>query len=122
MAGRKFKNVHTLEHRHVIIAGTFDAELNVATLNSGSGVAVSYNGVGDYTLTLTDQYPTLISAQVSLEVPTGIAAAVHGVHVGAVDMAAKTVEIRVWAATSDVLANITDADVHFVLHLSNSTL
>lgn len=122
MAGRKFKAVNSLENRMISVAGNFNTTSGIATLNEGNGVAVSYNAVGDYTLTLADQYPALLSAVVSLEVADNVATDVFGVDVGEVDMSAKTVNIRAWDTTNDNLANMVSGVCHFNLSLRNSTI
>jgi hypothetical protein len=94
----------------------------VASTITGRGVAsVVLASTGVYTITLQDVYPALLSATASLQLASAddkVAASI-----GAVDLTAKTIQVRLYDISSAALANVAAATgnrVNVTLVLKNS--
>lgn len=84
--------------RAVVIAGSFapnGAAAIAASSREGCGFTVARTSAGLYTVTLTDAFAALVSATASLQLTT---AADVVAQIGAVNLAAKTIQIRALAA------------------------
>ena len=105
-----------------IVAGTFKPNGTGAvdnTVNKGAGWTVARTAVGKFIVTLDSVYPGLLSAQVSLQ---HNGAGDKKVHWGAIDIAAKTLEIfSITTASAADLAAHAQNHVHFVLFLRNTS-
>lgn len=105
-----------------IVAGTFKPNGTGAidnTVNAGAGWTVARTAVGKFIVTLDSVYPGLLSAQVSLQ---HNGAGDKKVHWGAIDIAAKTLEIfSITTASAADLAAHAQNHVHFVLFLRNTS-
>jgi|TARA_R110000772_G_scaffold56813_1_gene129123 hypothetical protein len=105
-----------------IVAGTFKPNGTSAidnTVNKGAGWTVARTAVGKFIVTLDSVYPGLLSAQVSLQ---HNGAGDKKVHWGAIDIAAKTLEIfSITTASAADLAAHAQNHVHFVLFLRNTS-
>lgn len=117
MANRNFKSVQALDNETKIVSGNFAVASAVATKVAGLGWTVANTGTGEFTITLDDTYPVLISAQVTIEDSGGVnlAAQVDSYNV----TSAKTVVINTVVGATPTA---TDCTVHFVLILRNSTV
>jgi hypothetical protein len=106
-----------------IVAGTFKPNGTGAidnTVNSGAGWTVARTAVGKFIVTLDSVYPGLLSAQVSLQ---HNGAGDKKVHWGAIDIAAKTLEIfSIATASAADLAAHAQNHVHFTLILRNTDM
>ena len=105
-----------------IVAGTFKPNGTSAidnTVNKGAGWTVARTAVGKFIVTLDSVYPGLLSAQVSLQ---HNGAGDKKVHWGAIDIAAKTLDIFcITTASAADLAAHAQNHVHFVLFLRNTS-
>jgi len=122
MASRAFNRTQALNKEVKIIAGHFTiaASGGAATKVAGLGWSVAKSATGEYTVTLEDKYPTLISATATVEAATPV------------DLVAQLDSHDVSAATPIVVFNLNAAatptepaavtDVHFTLILQNSTV
>ena len=123
MAEKIFFDVQALNPHVKIIAGTFKPNGSSAidnTANKGAGWTVARTGTGEYTVTLDDVYPGLLSAQVSLQ---HNGAGDKKVHWGAIDLAAKTLKIfSITTASAADLAAHAQNHVHFTLMLRNTDM
>lgn len=126
MANRNFDFIQVLGKGVKVINGSFapngSSAVSAASIK-GKGFSVARTSAGLFTITLQDAYQGLLAAECSLQLN---AADDKFVQFGAIDVVnAKTVQIRVWdisgAAVSDISANANNR-IHFVLHLSNSTV
>lgn len=125
MANRSFKNPLGYLRDTRILAGSFAPNGSSAVSNAsnyGLGFSVARAGAGDFTVTISDTYASgmLISAHASLQLATN---ANLKVQVGAIDLAAKTVQIIVnttGAVATDVSADANNR-VNFCLVFKNST-
>ena len=90
------------------------------TKNVGRGFTVTRTGVGVLLVTLEDGWPALLAAIAGAELA---AAADVTVHVGAVNMTAKTFEVRTFSAGAavDIAANSGNM-IHLVLALQNGVV
>jgi len=122
MAEKIFFDVQALNPHVKIIAGTFKPNGTSAidnTVNKGAGWTVARTAVGKFIVTLDSVYPGLLSAQVSLQ---HNGAGDKKVHWGAIDIAAKTLEIfSITTASAADLAAHAQNHVHFVLFLRNTS-
>jgi hypothetical protein len=93
-----------------------------AASNKGKGWSVAHTSTGLFTITLEDVYPAMLSATATLQLAT---AADQFVQIGAIDLSAKTVQIRVWdvsaAAVADVAADANNR-INFRLIFRNSSV
>jgi len=123
MAEKIFFDVQALNPHVKLIAGTFKPNGSSAidnTANKGAGWTVARTGTGEYTVTLDDVYPGLLSAQVSLQ---HNGAGDKKVHWGAIDLAAKTLKIfAITTASAADLAAHASNHVHFLLVLRNTDM
>ena len=122
MASRNFSRVQALNHEVKLIAGSFSiaASGGAATKVTGLGYSVAKSATGEYTITLTDRYPALISAVATVQAATPV------------DLVAQIDNHDVDAATPVVVLNINAGAtptepsavtvVNFVLVLQNSGL
>lgn len=122
MANRNFHRVQALNTEIKLIAGSFSIASSggAATKVSGLGYTVAKSATGEYTITLADQYPSLVSATFTVQAAT------------AVDLVAQLDNHNVSAATPVVVLNLNAAAtptepaavtvVHFMLALANSTV
>lgn len=122
MASRNFKRVQALNSEVKIIAGSFSiaASGGAATKVTGLGYSVAKSATGEYTITLEDSYPTLISATATVQAAT------------AVDLVAQIDNADVSAATPVVVLNLNAGAtptepsavtvVNFILVLQNSSV
>ena len=117
MANRNFKRVQSLDNETKIVSGNFSIASAVATKVAGLGWTVANSGTGEFTITLDDTYPVLISAQLTVEDAGGVNLAAQ---VDSYDVAtAKTVVIN---TTVGATPTATDCTVHFLFVLRNSTV
>ena len=123
MAEKIFFGVQALNPHVKIIAGTFKPNGSSAidnANNKGAGWTVARTGTGKYVITLDDKYPGLLSGQVSLQ---HNGAGDKKVHWGAIDIAAKTLEIfSITTASAADLAAHAQNHVHFTLILRNTDM
>lgn len=122
MANRNFSKVQALNHEVKLIAGSFSiaASGGAATKVTGLGYSVAKSATGEYTITLQDRYPALISAVATTQAAT------------AVDLVAQIDTVDVDSATPTVIINLNAGAtptepsavtvVNFVLVLQNSSL
>lgn len=117
MANRNFKRVQSLDNETKIVSGNFSVASGTPTKVAGLGWTVAGTGTGEFTVTLDDTYPVLLSAQVSIEAAGGITAKpeIDSHDVGS----AKTVVINTTTAGSPAAV---DCTIHFLLVLRNSTV
>jgi len=130
MANRIFHDVQALNPGIKIIAGTFKPNGSGAvdnTANVGNGFTVARTGTGQYTVTLDDGYPGLISAQATAALSS--AAATFMQITGAHDVSsAKTIVFTALTTSTTAAPAATDIaahahnHVHFVLFLRNTSL
>lgn len=111
-----------VERELVTVAGSFaPASTGAPTTVRGTGFTVARTGVGTFRLTLDRVWPSLVSAVGTLQLAT----ADHDRHVqiSAVDLASKTVDLKIMdvtaGASADVAANA-DNRVNFLLLLKRS--
>jgi len=126
MAGRSFVQLLGALDPGVVILGinwaTNGSSDPVASTITGRGVAsVVLASTGVYTVTLQDVYPTLLSATATLQ----LASADDKVtaQIGAVDLAAKTIQVRIYDLSTAAVANVAAATgnrVNLLLVLKNS--
>lgn len=122
-ANQTFHGVQSLNREVKIMAGSFaPAGSGVPTDVKGRGFTVVRTSTGLFTVTLSNTFIQLLDGQVSLQLAS---ADDKFAQLGAVDLAAKTVQIRIWdisaAAVADVAANANNR-VNFALALRNSTV
>jgi hypothetical protein len=122
MANRSFSKVQSLNKEVKLIAGSFSiaASGGTATKVSGLGYTVAKSATGEYTITLSDRYPALISAVATVQAATPV------------DLVAQIDNHDVSAATPIVVLNLNAGAtptepsavtvVNFVLVLQNSGL
>lgn len=121
MANRNFSRVQALNHEVKIIAGSFRiaASGGAASKLQGLGWSVVKTSAGVYTVTLEDKYVDLLSATATVAAETAVDLVPQ---VGAVDVkSARTVVVRLNAAAVPTEPTAV-TDVHFVLHLRNSSV
>lgn len=126
MAGRSFVQLLGALDPGVVILGinwaTNGSSDPVASTITGRGVAsVTLASTGVYTVTLQDVYPTLLSATATLQ----LASADDKVtaQIGAVDLANRTIQVRIYDISSAGVANVAAATgnrVNLLLVLKNS--
>jgi hypothetical protein len=130
MASKIFYGVQAAQPSMKIIAGTFKPNGSSAIsndVNVGTGFTVERTGTGQYTVTLDESYPGLISAQATAALNT--AAATFMQITGAHDVTtAKTIVFTALSTSStaapvaaDIAAHAHN-HVHFVLLLRNTSL
>lgn len=123
MSNRTFHPPRAIAPETVLLAGNFDTNGASSPASPvGKGYTVARTGTGTYTVTLTDNYPQLLAAEVSAQCNT---AAGFQVEFGAISLpntAGPTLVIRtlVAGAAADVAANANNR-VHFRLALCNSS-
>ena len=130
MANKTFYDVQAANPEVKIICGTFKPNTGSAidnTANVGAGWTVARTGTGQYTVTLDDPYPGLLSAQVTAQI--NAAAATFMQITGAPDVSsAKTIIFTALTTSSTAAPVATDIPanannhVHFVLFLRNTSL
>ena len=130
MASKTFYDVQAVNPGVKIIAGTFKPNGSSAidnTANAGAGFTVERTGTGQYTVTLDDGYPGLISAQATAALNS--AAATFMQITGAHDVTtAKTIVFTALTTSTTAAPAATDIaahahnHVHFVLVLRNTSL
>jgi hypothetical protein len=95
----------------------------VSTTILGRGVAsVALASTGVYTVTLQDVYTSLLSATATLQLASSDDKVTS--QIGAVDLAAKTFQVRIFDISSAALANVAAATgnrVNLLLVLKNSS-
>ena len=123
MASRMFKQIQTLGHGIVVIAGSFAPNGTgavAATSNKGMGWTVARTSTGLFTITFADEYVDMHSATATLQLATG---SDKYIQIGTYTAASKTLEIRVWdesdAAVVDVAADANNR-VNFIVFFKNS--
>lgn len=121
MANRIFSQVQALDKGLKLIAGSFaPAGAGAPTAQLGTGFSVTRTAAGTFQVALTDSWPKLNSARVTLQLN---AADKLAAQVGAVDLVAKTAVIRVvdssTGVATDVAANANNR-VHFEFWFKNS--
>ena len=126
MANKIFFDVQSANPEVKIIAGSFapnGSSAIAATSNEGAGWSVARSGTGQYTVTLDQTYPALISCTLTLALN-----AVNDsiLQLGAIDVSSgKTIVINHRdisdAAAADIAANENNR-VHFCLVLRNTSL
>ena len=128
MAARSFVQLLGAADPGVVLLGiSFAPNGNGAvdqTSIRGRGVAsVARTNVGLFTVTLSDQYPTLLSATATLQLAS--ADDKCAANIGTVDLAAKTIVVRLYdisaAALTDVAADANNR-VNLTLVLKNSSV
>jgi hypothetical protein len=126
MAARSFVQLLGAADPGVVVLGinwaTNGSSDPVASTITGRGVAsVVLTSTGVYTVTLQDVYPSLLSATASVQLASAddkVAA-----NIGAVDLNAKTIQVRIYDLSSAALANVAAATgnrVNLTLVLKNS--
>lgn len=126
MAGRSFVQLLGAADPGVVILGfswaTNGSSQPVASSITGRGVAsVAWTSTGVFTITLQDVYPYLLSATATLQLASAddkVAA-----NIGAVDLNAKTIQVRIYDASMAALADVAAATgnrVNVCLVLKNS--
>jgi len=126
MANRTFTQFwQSLLKSPVTIAGSFAPNGSSAVASAsvkGKGFTVARTGTGTFTVSFSDAFPKCISATASLQLASGDDKLVQ---VGAIDVAAKTMVLRVWdisgAAVADVAADANNR-VNFNVVFSNSVV
>mgnify|MGYP006402655225 FL=1 len=124
MASRVFRNVQALNPELKIVTGSFTTNGSSSPdsdNNTGKGWSVARSGTGEFTVTLEDTYPALLSGNCSLGLN---AAGDSKVQFGAIDVVtAKTIVIRTITGTAaaDIAANDNNR-VHFTLCLRNTDI
>lgn len=111
-----------LVNEAVYIEGSFAPDTaNPPTTVRGKGFTVARSGAGTFVVTLDQVYPELVSGVATLQLN---AADDKYAQLGAVDLANRTVVIRVWdasgAAATDVAANANNR-INFSLCLKTSS-
>ena len=123
MADRNFDYVQTLGKGRKVIAGSFlpNGASAITADPLWNGFTVARTGVGQYTITLTDAYVAILSAQCSLGLN---AVADLKMQWGAIDVvSAKTLVLSALAvATPTEIAANANNRVHFELWLRNTTV
>ncbi len=96
---------------------------NAPTALKGLGFSVAYTSPGLYTVTFSDGFNSLISAKATLQLVT---ADDKFCQIGVVDLAAKTMQIRIWdkssAAVRDLAAANADNRIHFEAFFRDSAV
>lgn len=117
-----FNDVQALHQGLQLLEGSFapNAALAIdATTRLGVGFTVARVGVGVYRLTLSEVYAQLVSAKLLVQLS---AFADTNLHLGAVDLPNRTIDIRVSTAgvAAEIAANANNR-VHFSLALRSTT-
>ena len=130
MASKIFYGVQAAQPSMKIIAGTFKPNGSSAidnTANAGTGFTVERTGTGQYTVTLDESYPGLISAQATAALNT--AADTYMQITGAHDVTTnKTIVFTALVTSGTGASTATDIaahahnHVHFCLFLRNTSL
>ena len=130
MASKIFYGVQAAQPSMKIIAGPFKPNGSSAidnTANAGTGFTVERTGTGQYTVTLDESYPGLISAQATAALNS--AAATFMQITGAHDVTtAKTIVFTALSTSSTAAPAAADIaahahnHVHFCLFLRNTSL
>lgn len=123
MAARNLSPVRTLVRELVPIAGSFapnGSSAVSASSRKGLGWSVVRTSTGLFTVTFTDKWNDLVSAEASLQLAS---ADDKFIQVGTYSASAKTLQIRVWdvssAGVADVAADANDR-ISFVCWFRNS--
>jgi hypothetical protein len=124
MASNNMSELGTLNRGVVVIAGSFapnGSSAVAASSRKGRGFSVARSSAGLFVITLAKKYNDLLAGTATLQLASSDDK--FAAQLGAVDMSARTVEIRVRdlsdAALADVSANAGNR-VNFVLYLSNT--
>ena len=130
MASKIFYGVQAAQPSMKIIAGTFKPNGSSAidnTANAGTGFTVERTGTGQYTVTLDESYPGLISAQATAAL--NAAADTYMQITGAHDVTTnKTIVFTALVTSGTGASTATDIaahahnHVHFCLFLRNTSL
>ena len=128
MAARSFVQLLGAADPGVVVLGISFAPNGTSAVNQasirGRGVAsVTRDNVGLFTVTLADQYPTLLSCTATLQLATSDDKVVA--NIGTVDLTAKTIVVRVFDISSPGLADVAaDANnrINLTLVLKNSSV
>lgn len=122
MANRTFNRVQALNKEVKIIAGSFSiaASGGAATKVTGLGYSVAKSNTGEYTITLQDRYPALLSAVATVQAATPVNLMAQ-IESASVDSATPTVVVNVQAGATPTEPSAVTV-VNFVLVLQNSSL
>lgn len=123
MASRLFHRIQTLTREVVEIAGSFaPAGTGAPTAVRGHGFTVARTSAGLFTITFESKFPSYIHADAGLQLASGDD---KFAQVGAVDLAARTMQVRIWdisgAAVADVSADANNR-VNFTIKFRNTSL
>lgn len=121
MANRNFFPFQALEVQGRLIAGQFSiaASGGAATKTIGRGWSVAKSGTGEYTITLEDSYPALISADATVQAATAVNL---NAQIKSADVVTtKTIVINLLAGATPTEPSAVTV-VHFKAFLSNSTV
>ena len=130
MASKIFYGVQAAQPSMKIIAGTFKPNGSSAidnTANAGTGFTVERTGTGEYTVTLDESYPGLISAQATAALNTAAATfmqitGAHDVTTNKTIVFTALVTSGTGASTATDIAAHAHNHVHFCLFLRNTSL
>jgi len=130
MASKIFYGVQAAQPSMKIIAGTFKPNGSSAidnTANAGTGFTVERTGTGQYTVTLDESYPGLISAQATAALNTAAATfmqitGAHDVTTNKTIVFTALVTSGTGASTATDIAAHAHNHVHFCLFLRNTSL
>lgn len=120
MASKMFYKLQSPDRNVVMLALSFAPNTDTtpaAASNKGVGFSVAYTTTGTWTITLSERYYHLLSAQATLQLAS---AADQELQIGAVDLAAKTIVVRCVSggSASQVAANANNR-VNVILYLRN---
>lgn len=121
-----FSPLRILSRNRVVVAGSFApngaSAVSAASNRGDDGWSVVRTSEGLFTLTLDDVFTQDDSITATLQLASGDDKAVQ---VGAVDIAARTIQLRVWDASGAAVADVAaDADnrISFCIVLKNSSI
>lgn len=116
-----FDELQSLGREIKIVTGSFAPQnTGVPATLLGIGWTVARTGTGTYTITLNDVYASLIAGVATFQAATAFD---RFCQLGTVDLAAKTIVVRVWDVSATAVADTTianDGRVNFTLFLKNS--
>jgi len=120
---RILSHTQALDKAMTLIAGSFaPAGAGAPTNQNGTGFAVTRTGAGTFQVKFTDAWPKVISARAHIQLN---AADKLAAQVGAIDLVAKTMVVRVvdssTGAATDVAANANNR-VNFEVWFKNSAV
>jgi len=117
MANRNFNRAQALNKEVKIITGRCD---ETGAKVAGLGFSVAKTGTGEYTVTLEDSYPHLLSAHATVLDPA------NGDFNAVLESADPSESSKTIVITTQVAAVLTDlpsnAELHFAFFLQNSTV